>query len=996
MEKRVNESEIIIENLEKLNIFEYSFKDIVDSANHLIDECSNKNEKSKYCNELLQWVYIYSEYIKSEDKIYLCIPNRSGKICHSRDLYFGKEYGNLVGEKVVESFAPESFVTDICKIIDSEKNEAIAFLTKLGVAKYPKITEGSIYYYKSIKDELVKGYARSVIQSLRYPLNVENDKYNTPYDFYKDTKSLRISVNLIKDITTILSKARTKDIIAWIKDDNKLREYLYNTQETASNSISVMWKEYHRKDRTLECNAPSYLRYVFSNLPWIEVGGSRYCIGECLLVNDRDVDLTPYLAFPNVGEYVSDLGGKIKKHKDDYSSVLINLGMKEDFSELDVEKIYEVLQAMPEIPESALLAKTFYESILEDTTRKVIIEEINNTKPKAYNDFIKKGKVYCKNGNYVSVSDACYVSKRDVCESILDTVNVIDISGRVAYTAIPKLLGPKELKLQGMHLENYELHPQHTNFLKDFNRYKALAFTYRVNAKKDVKSQARKFTNLEVLLCSKIQVSYNDQIYELGDGEFFHESGNVFYLCCNPYKSDFHRAKIGSGIASILCSHLDVYDNRTDFRELYTADSQNDRLEILHDSFDDATIQKAKKIMNSEEDIRDEFINVIDQLSNYDVSTQMRLIDTIDFEDISSDYNASKIIKLFRKLEIDVSEFNAKADFNIELEQYYRKEIEKYVSSLREQYNSTWYHKLKTESIEQKSTLQGKFLLYDSLCQNISIRNTVYFEPQKELIEQLSIDTNCKPINLSEVYYKNREIFVQKTSEQLYVDDFLAKTENASLLYYGEYDELTQRYNNYLEYLKDDEQKEYESNQQKHVSVKYVDIVASPGNEPVVAGGLGSRKKAPSSTGHKDNRTTTKRIGRNGERLVYDELLGDPNKKYVRWVSENGQRELKNPEGTAAAGYDLEYTDEFGKRCFVEVKSTTASISEGISFHISASEYKFALDNSDAYYIYYVTEVDSEPKITILHDIFIENEFNVENYSSSPDDYIISATVHLK
>ena len=397
--------------------------------------------------------------------------------------------------------------------------------------------------------------------------------------------------------------------------------------------------------------------------------------------------------------------------------------------------------------------------------------------------------------------------------------------------------------------------------------------------------------------------------------------------------------------------------------------------------------------MNSDEDIRDEFINAIDQLSNKELSTYERIIDSIDFEDITSLYNMSKIISLFKKLEIDIEEYNKKADNDINLIPYYTKEIERITPKFLVPYMNSWYYRLKNGSLEQKTQLQSEFLRYDDLCKTIKIRNSVYYSPEKEIVEQLSINDKCPPIDLVNLFRNNKKSFVEKIGDDSYLDDFLSKPINASLLYYAEFDELCNRYATFIEDYNNIDEESNETETEQKRAVKYVNVVSSPKPIKPVLKSASNQKKSYSSTGYRDNKKNTTRIGRVGEKLVYDDLLNDPKKTFVRWVSENAQKAGVNPEGSASTGYDMEYIDEKGKRCYVEVKSTNGTLADGISFHLSAYEYQFAINNSDAYYIYYVTEVDSAPKISILFDVFKDSEFNSENYSYMVGEYIVSADI---
>ncbi len=993
MEQAILQSEPILRKLDTFNIFEYTFKDIVESANSVINDVDDNETKRQYCIELLQWIYVYSEHMKKEENVSIYLPNRNNEFLLSSKMFMGEEYGNKVGEIIIQYIEPGNFVFDIRDVLGIDRKESVLLLEHLGVSKFPRIRTN--YVSCSVRyGTMNKEYARKIIDSLEYPVAHKEGRFNSPKEFFAQIKDLNVYVEQIYDLEVILSNAKTKDILAWIKADTRLRAILYNQFDLKTKVLNVRWDEMN-KDRQINGSIVSYIWWLFQSVPWIEVDGKRYRIRDCLLANNSSVDLTPHLVFPNVGEYVSELSGKIKNHKNEYSTILLKLGMKKDFSDLDVHKIYEVLLAISDISDSQMVAKRFYESILEDrNTRERLLAEIEDKSVKEYSDFLKKGKVMCRNGAYSNLRDSCYMVRRDVCESILETINVMDVSGRIGFGDITKLFGVKELKIQGLKMDDYIVHPSSSDFTKDFNRYKALAFTYRVNSKDDAKSQARLFSGLKITLCSKIELLYKGNKYSLNEGEFYNSGNNQFYLCYPPYSKNNRDTKLGIGVANIICSHLNVYEIKAELRELFSAGTNDDRLTILHDSFDDDTILKARKMINSDEDLRDDFIEIIDQLSDVDISSCTQMIDEIDFDDITSIYNSSKIIKLFKKINIDVDEFNSKVEYELDLIPYFKKQIENLIPQYRDYYENSCFNKLKDSTIESKSELQKMFLDYEYLCSDIKIRNSVNFDPNKEIINQLSINERITLLDLKTLYVENKKKFLSFIDDVTYVNDFLSIPANASLVYYQENDVLKKRYSEYLLHSKDKEAQDKETSNTSTKKAVLVDIASVSFNPSHSNLNAQNRKSSPKKTGFKDRSQNTTKNGRDGEKIVFDMLFADPLKKYVRWSSENGQITDENPEGSSAEGYDMEYTNELGTRCYVEVKSTTDSIEKGVSFFLTNNEYKFAMNHSSSYYVYYVSEVNSDtPKITILSDLFIDEDKNVNRYRFDVENYYIERLI---
>ena len=104
----------------------------------------------------------------------------------------------------------------------------------------------------------------------------------------------------------------------------------------------------------------------------------------------------------------------------------------------------------------------------------------------------------------------------------------------------------------------------------------------------------------------------------------------------------------------------------------------------------------------------------------------------------------------------------------------------------------------------------------------------------------------------------------------------------------------------------------------------------------------------------------TKEIGRAGEEIVEAYL-------------ENHRQELKikgdieKPcEDNDGAHYDFAYTDEEGKKIYIEVKATKRNSNNKLTFEMSCFEYEFMLKHKDCYYIYYVNDALNKSRKGII------------------------------
>lgn len=112
-----------------------------------------------------------------------------------------------------------------------------------------------------------------------------------------------------------------------------------------------------------------------------------------------------------------------------------------------------------------------------------------------------------------------------------------------------------------------------------------------------------------------------------------------------------------------------------------------------------------------------------------------------------------------------------------------------------------------------------------------------------------------------------------------------------------------------------------------------------------------------------------KEIGDIGEKLVLTYLkqnLDEIEAKSLIWVANEGE----------TPGYDIVYTNLNNQKVCIEVKSTTAK--KFPYFYLTINEYN-ASQIADLYYIYLVSDCrSSKPKIEILSNPFMRNDFKIE------------------
>lgn len=275
-----------------------------------------------------------------------------------------------------------------------------------------------------------------------------------------------------------------------------------------------------------------------------------------------------------------------------------------------------------------------------------------------------------------------------------------------------------------------------------------------------------------------------------------------------------------------------------------------------------------------------------------------------------------------------------------------------------------------------------------------------------------------KETDIDKIYQKNKEVFEKKLSELgvYYTDDlrrFLEKSGHKSLLYYAEYDEMTNKFksqyevgtdedtegkdvkgrkrkdkislNGKEEEYADDDYQEIMENIDEDVKENEYDIEAHNPKKPAEKQGKGGRPGS-GGRGGGTKKHHTKEIGFIGEYYVYKELVKKYSKEKVLWSSEYAKTANINPNGKDGLGYDIMYLDENNQAHYVEVK---ASNDDDLSFPISSAEVRFGEQNKNSYEIIFVLNACSRNRrLKYLGNIFQYNEdesfttnakFHVEN-----------------
>lgn len=986
-----------LEELADYNVRPFNADEIIAHLNDCLEhsmENDTSTQTKKNWKKVIKWIWDNKDCFHDE-QISVYFLARDKKYYKSDELYMGKEYGATLLENLLGGY-PSKIAADFRDNtgLDLTDEQIQEFMTFLGIERLPRINYElfKVYHYGRPVN-IQSDYVGKVMSLLSFPYKLdEYDKFESLYDCWERLTYIEFNGYKIEELEDILKTSRTEDIVEWIKEDSRLQDILFSWRGGRKTKFEIKWDKKGKPREIGELTRPyPYILHLFNTVPWIEVDKQRYCIGDCLIGLNDEVDLSPFLIRPDISEYIKNLNGKPGQLRNEYINLFQKLGMKKGFSdggfaELPVGKIYTILKNLPEIKGSKKVAKDMYECL---------VAEMNdaNIQCKERTDFLENGKVLCNTG-YVNVPEAYYLAEKTVSDRITDNFNIIKIGSRQGSAKIEKLFGVKRIDIKGKIIGTPERHPQSQTLEDEFKRFLPMAFACRlagIKSETDAKDEARKINNIEMILCTKVEAVYNDTIQiQLDDYEFILSEDHKVYIKApeSLQRSRIrHNMDLSIAVAEAMCSSLDIAGAVDSFRELFYCGTNKDRAEVIKTKFEDTTlVDRAKRYLDFKEDVQEEFGRILKTIVGSEVIDQ-DVINGLDYDDFSGIGNSRAIIGLFRELGIDISDYNAEGpSVEINLIPYYEGEIERLKPKYREEYKISCFRRLENKSLDEKIFLVDDFLDFDQI--TISAENSVRFDVVTGLKKGLHIIPDAKPIKLADLYKRNLKNWKNKiTMDQSYAEEFFTDPKNMSLLYYSEYKALDERYEQYV----NDQVEEEESTisvPAKQVLQEDMDSEIIPAEQP-----HGKTSKS-GKTGFvkKESSAESERTGLIGEQLVYDWLGSDKSIKHVNWVSENAKKAGVNPEGRAGLGYDFEIINENDERLLIEVKASKNPIQDGIRFHLSDNEYSVALENGKKYIVYYIGDARSNtPVLKKLTDLFHE-DFNTEKYTvECKSDYTISA-----
>ncbi|MEA3359473.1 MAG: DUF3883 domain-containing protein [Thermodesulfobacteriota bacterium] len=1025
----------LAEKLDCFNIQEYRFdsviRRIVASTNRFIRK--NPGNKEEHIKNMLRSLFLIlnddTESEKFPANVNVPLITTKAELKNAKELYFGSEYlSGKVMDALYSSIDDTVFVAKKNELGFEQDDEVkvTEFLEWVGIERFPPIK------FQETKEE---EYADYVLRKINYPYTTDYKETLVSYEQFKQRKSRhspRIRIHNITELDAILEKARFEDIIVWLHLDPRINEMIREGHELAGSiyEIGIRGKNVYRT--IPHRNISSYIVWKLKITPWIKTESGQKVKPEICCLSKTLIDMSPLVEVPAL-----QLKDKAFKENNiglkDVEYILTKVGALEDFSAFPTETIYSILSKLETSDPEGKKAKNIYRQIIEskprDWSKKAAKEKVRN-------DFVKEGKLLAKSDGrleYFPVKGAYYVDNISFCKEIMQKFPIVEIDRRSGKDQVKDIFGVNPL--EEIKFEIYEEPKRHNldkGFSKAFESFKPYILAYRLQ-KKDVNTELNRLKKLKIVLCTDIKTTYKHDDVEddltLNPYEHIQAGGETTaYLLLNPEKRYDNLGDLKNDIkfcesfAEIISGILKVGENRKDFRDLFPKDkSQRDM--IIQSDLDDPDLEKLKKareLFRNPSDLEEDFwqnileakgseLNLIEQAEGKDIVKLLadelkieknlleELYKKINYEELSIKSNLPYFKQLFEALKTTVEEFNQVSYEQIDFQEYFEREITNEIFKLLNKFRNYLYSQLKGKDSDEKEKFmeyvdeyKENYLVDDyDINKELEIDKKKYFSMlfKTESLKQLNLTyeklTEQNETDLEKLFRDNKERFRKKLGQTMSflnedLKEFLDDTENKSLLFFGEYDELIKRFENEYKLEKTEEDpggttkkktiklndKDAEYDEDDYQSLmENIDEDLNDNeydmdmHDPEKPGEKPSKGRSGGGGGGGARRNNTKEIGFIGEYYVYQSLVKKYSKDNVFWVSEYAKTANINPEGKDGLGYDLMYIDDKGQAHYVEVKATNT---DDLSFPISSSEVRFGEQHKDNYEIILVLNVCSQ------------------------------------
>ena len=915
---------------------------VITETNRKIKKSKNKNDVNIITKKMILSLYNIHKDLNettNPDTSKVRVITQSGKIQLANELYLSADYpsGELT-EDLFKGILPKNKFVSSRRTLGLEKEDSISverfLLDFLKVNKHTKIQTDfqPEYQYESfVFDKVVKP------ASFRYSF---------------------IRVSKIENLEIILNKISKEKLILWLLSDSFLNQQLNNSYNNDTFEYDKKAEREGYYYHTIDIK-PSYIKH---QLLQQEIFNNLLITDEKLaFINDTNIN------------YSHKLFTKYHIEKDKINSILLELGAKENFSDLSIERVSEVLGSLEERDTKGKTTQKIYKLAFEHYRK--------NKEELIITDDFKLFSTKEKNSDYFAYSEVYYSDNSKLPKKIINQEAILNFPKRIGESQVSAFFGIKTFKDFKIQVKTKELNTSMTLWLNDYLRsVKPYLLSIRLSKitadkQKQINREVKSIKSLNIEICNRISCEIKNSEIELEEFDFINE-GNNFYIKTNAFfdlKSLKKNSTICDLVSEIITIVFQVNENKLDFRSCFRNDIQDTEHSIISE-YGNEVLQEAKSLLDMS-DYQKEFWQTVFKIQHktefYDFNKNIEkirqskygnIIENIDYQFLSDSDNFPLLKTIFEKLNISVIDFNGVSFTKIDLSKIHLENLKDYFYKNEDNFKSTLWKLLDEKPKGSQTDFLDLISKYENNADFINEKANQLKEDwltdyesifEEYLNFHFSFSTQKKEIihildkkNQNKINFSNKENDIIEQDKEL-----------ISLLYFEknipfiktELEKIIEPENT----INDNEDKIGSGKIVTDFEVKPKVLTKLNGKGPFIPSGA---------------TINNKKVGNRSEKLVYNTLVEKYGKENVSWKA-------KEDEGLH---YDMRYSSNNGNKWkYVEVKTFNNN-----SFILSREEKKFGENNKNKYEIW-----------------LVDNQNNIYNYEIfkgevtfelTPKDYIIS------
>lgn len=447
----------------------------------VIEEINRQIDTSEKAISFINWFYAgYKNKLQinsSRFNINYKLPDRDGNLKQTRYLFFGKEYGNELAEKVFDK-SKYFAVADLDMIFaeyGDKREEVINFLKNCGVRYYPKVEQVSLTGSNNagFADYLKKKY--NSLNSVNY-----------------------ITTKCVDGFEDALKVLDTSEVVQWIASDIELYNLIVSSEKTWLSSQKSKYSKIPIYDN-------EYIRFVLNNTKWIKIGDKKYSPNQ-IVKYYKLKDKIDGIYGISERELINVLGKQIVQE--------MKLGFIDSLASFPDDIIKKILLQLPESDKHGEISRALYEDMIR--LKKGISPTYSTS------DL----KVLAKDGNYYLHTAVKYADRR-LPKAASDSTCLIDIGPKRNTVTIKNWLGVERYKIN-LDLVDWRILPYLSGFENELSDIKIVVLSILDEI---ADSNIQLVKNIKIIPCEYIlvkDVEKENEEFELDYYNYIKKEGKYY------------------------------------------------------------------------------------------------------------------------------------------------------------------------------------------------------------------------------------------------------------------------------------------------------------------------------------------------------------------------------------------------------------------------------------------------------------------------------------